>query len=65
MVDVDLHHGNGTQGMLYKRGDVLTVSVHADPAHFYPFFWGYANETGEDAGLGRQSQPASATGQRR
>ncbi|MFN3461821.1 MAG: histone deacetylase family protein [Oceanibaculum sp.] len=52
IVDVDLHHGNGTQGMFYHRGDVLTVSVHADPAHFYPFFWGYADEAGEGDGLG-------------
>jgi acetoin utilization deacetylase AcuC-like enzyme len=52
IVDVDLHHGNGTQGIFYARGDVLTVSVHADPAAFYPFFWGYAHERGEGAGLG-------------
>nr|WP_298687207.1 histone deacetylase family protein [uncultured Dongia sp.] len=52
VVDVDLHHGNGTQGIFYERGDVLTVSVHADPAHFYPFFWGYAAETGAGAGQG-------------
>src|SRR5690606_35504821 len=32
--------------------DVLTVSIHADPARFYPFFWGHADERGEDAGLG-------------
>jgi acetoin utilization deacetylase AcuC-like enzyme len=50
IVDVDLHHGNGTQGIFYDRGDVLTVSVHADPANFYPFFWGHAGETGEGAG---------------
>ncbi|MBL8707683.1 MAG: histone deacetylase family protein [Rhodospirillaceae bacterium] len=52
IVDVDLHHGNGTQGMFYHRGDVLTVSMHADPANFYPFFWGYAEETGEGDGKG-------------
>lgn len=52
VVDVDLHHGNGTQGIFYHRGDVLTVSIHADPADFYPFFWGHAGETGEGAGLG-------------
>jgi len=52
IVDVDLHHGNGTQGIFYARGDVLTVSVHADPADFYPFFWGHAHERGVDAGLG-------------
>ena len=52
IVDVDLHHGNGTQGIFYQRGDVLTVSVHADPERYYPFFWGYAQERGEGAGLG-------------
>ncbi len=52
ILDVDLHHGNGTQGLFYARSDVLTVSVHADPERFYPFFWGYASETGEGAGRG-------------
>lgn len=52
ILDVDVHHGNGTQGMFYTRADVLTVSLHADPAAFYPFFWGHANERGEGAGLG-------------
>ena len=52
IVDVDLHHGNGTQGIFYERPDVLTVSVHADPARFYPFFWGHAHETGDGAGRG-------------
>jgi acetoin utilization deacetylase AcuC-like enzyme len=52
VLDIDLHHGNGTQGLFYARGDVLTVSIHADPVRFYPFFWGYAGETGEDEGEG-------------
>ena len=52
ILDVDLHHGNGTQGIFYGRGDVLTVSIHADPARFYPFFWGHAQERGTGAGLG-------------
>jgi len=52
IVDVDLHHGNGTQGIFYRRPDVLTVSIHADPIRFYPFFWGHAHERGEGAGLG-------------
>jgi acetoin utilization deacetylase AcuC-like enzyme len=52
ILDVDLHHGNGTQGVFYRRGDVLTVSIHADPVRFYPFFWGYADERGEGPGLG-------------
>jgi acetoin utilization deacetylase AcuC-like enzyme len=52
ILDVDVHHGNGTQGIFYGRGDVLTVSIHADPARFYPFFWGHAHERGEGDGLG-------------
>ena len=52
ILDVDLHHGNGTQGIFYARGDVLTVSIHADPLRFYPFFWGHAHERGEGDGFG-------------
>jgi len=52
ILDVDLHHGNGTQGIFYARSDVLTVSIHADPVRFYPFFWGHAGERGEGPGLG-------------
>ena len=52
IIDVDVHHGNGTQGIFYRRRDVLTVSLHADPQRFYPFFWGYAHERGEGEGLG-------------
>src|SRR5699024_4937413 len=52
ILDVDVHHGNGTQGIFYHRDDVLTVSLHADPATFYPFFYGYAHERGADAGYG-------------
>lgn len=52
ILDVDVHHGNGTQGIFYARGDVLTVSIHADPARFYPFFWGHAQERGTGAGHG-------------
>ncbi|MBB4287330.1 histone deacetylase family protein [Roseospira goensis] len=52
VLDVDLHHGNGTQAIFYDRADVLTVSVHADPADFYPFFWGHAAERGRGPGLG-------------
>jgi acetoin utilization deacetylase AcuC-like enzyme len=52
IVDVDLHHGNGTQGIFYRRADVFTLSAHADPIRFYPFFWGHADERGEGPGLG-------------
>ncbi len=52
VLDVDVHHGNGTQGIFYHRRDVLTVSLHADPERFYPFFWGQASERGAGEGLG-------------
>ena len=52
ILDIDLHHGNGTQSIFYHRADVLTVSLHADPVRFYPFFWGHAAERGVGAGLG-------------
>lgn len=52
ILDVDVHHGNGTQRIFYDRDDVLTVSIHADPIRFYPFYWGYANEHGEGPGEG-------------
>ncbi len=52
ILDIDVHHGNGTQGIFYERSDVLTVSLHADPVRFYPFFWGHGHERGEGAGRG-------------
>lgn len=52
IIDVDLHHGNGTQGIFYERDDVFTLSIHADPARFYPFFWGHSHEVGDGAGRG-------------
>lgn len=52
VLDIDYHHGNGTQSIFYERGDVLTVSVHGDPTTEYPFFLGYADESGQGAGLG-------------
>lgn len=52
ILDVDVHHGNGTQGIFYDRADVLTVSIHAHPGSYYPFFVGYAHETGTGAGQG-------------
>ncbi len=52
IVDVDYHHGNGTQNIFYSRGDVYFVSIHADPDFEYPFLLGYADETGAGAGEG-------------
>jgi acetoin utilization deacetylase AcuC-like enzyme len=52
ILDVDYHHGNGTQEMFYGRADVLTISIHADPRQEYPFFLGFADETGKGKGEG-------------
>ncbi|MGE0485259.1 MAG: GNAT family N-acetyltransferase [Gammaproteobacteria bacterium] len=52
VLDLDYHHGNGTQDIFYERDDVLTVSVHADPSFAYPYFTGFASETGRGAGVG-------------
>ena len=52
ILDVDYHHGNGTQDIFYDRGDVLFVSIHADPVRDYPFYWGHADEIGEGSGEG-------------
>ncbi len=52
ILDVDYHHGNGTQDIFYARGDVLFVSIHADPRMDYPYFWGHADEAGEREGEG-------------
>ena len=52
ILDIDYHHGNGTQDIFYGRADVLFVSIHADPSTDYPFFWGHSDETGEGEGEG-------------
>lgn len=52
IVDVDYHHGNGTQSIFYHRADVLFASIHGDPLTEYPFFLGYADEQGEGEGVG-------------
>jgi acetoin utilization deacetylase AcuC-like enzyme len=52
ILDVDVHHGNGTQEIFYEREDVFFASIHADPAHYYPFFWGYPEQTGVEDGEG-------------
>jgi acetoin utilization deacetylase AcuC-like enzyme len=52
ILDIDYHHGNGTQDIFYARGDVFFASIHADPGTDYPFFWGMADETGEGEGEG-------------
>jgi acetoin utilization deacetylase AcuC-like enzyme len=52
ILDIDYHHGNGTQQIFYGRRDVLVVSLHADPDREYPYFAGYADERGAGDGLG-------------
>jgi acetoin utilization deacetylase AcuC-like enzyme len=52
ILDIDYHHGNGTQSIFYERADVQFVSLHADPKQEYPFFLGYSDEIGQGAGEG-------------
>jgi acetoin utilization deacetylase AcuC-like enzyme len=52
VLDLDYHHGNGTQSIFYDRNDVMTVSLHADPADEYPYFLGYEDEAGTGRGQG-------------
>ena len=52
VLDVDYHHGNGTQSIFYRRSDVLFASIHGDPRTEYPFYLGHADETGEGPGVG-------------
>jgi len=52
ILDVDYHHGNGTQDIFYERADVFFASIHCDPRTDYPYFWGHADELGEGAGEG-------------
>jgi acetoin utilization deacetylase AcuC-like enzyme len=62
ILDIDVHHGNGTQAIFYRRPDVLTVSIHADPADYYPFYWGSEAETGEGEGAGFNANLPVAVG---
>jgi acetoin utilization deacetylase AcuC-like enzyme len=52
IVDLDYHHGNGTQAIFYERADVWYGSVHVDPTNTYPYYAGYADETGSGEGEG-------------
>lgn len=52
ILDIDFHHGNGQQQIFYKRNDVLTISIHGHPSFAYPYFSGFQDEKGEEAGLG-------------
>lgn len=52
ILDVDYHHGNGTQQIFYARGDIQVINLHADPMTEYPYFLGHADERGEGDGEG-------------
>ncbi len=52
VLDIDYHHGNGTQDIFYERSDVLTVSIHGHPSFAYPYFSGFKEETGIGPGAG-------------
>jgi acetoin utilization deacetylase AcuC-like enzyme len=52
ILDVDFHHGNGTQDIFYARSDVLYCSIHGDPLDAFPYFAGYADEIGSGEGTG-------------
>ena len=52
LLDLDYHHGNGTQSIFYARSDIFYISLHADPAYDYPYFSGYADERGVGEGGG-------------
>jgi acetoin utilization deacetylase AcuC-like enzyme len=52
ILDLDFHHGNGSQQIFWRRGDVLYASLHGDPRRIYPFFLGHASERGEGEGTG-------------
>ena len=52
ILDIDYHHGNGTQDIFFRRPDILTVSIHGDPRIAYPYFSGFEDETGDGPGQG-------------
>jgi len=52
IIDIDFHHGNGTQSMFYRDDRVLSISIHGDPREFYPFYSGFPTETGAGKGEG-------------
>ena len=63
IVDIDAHHGNGTQAIFYERPDVFTTSVHVDPGTgWFPHHVGFADETGRDAGQGANLNQPLAPG---
>lgn len=67
LLDIDFHHGNGSQTLFERNPNVLTVSIHGDPREYYPFFCGYEREIGRGAGEGYNRNiplPSETTGDR-
>ena len=62
ILDVDYHHGNGTQEIFYERGDVQVINLHADPMTEYPYFLGHADERGAGPGEGHNLNYPMAPG---
>jgi acetoin utilization deacetylase AcuC-like enzyme len=65
ILDIDYHHGNGTQDIFYEDPDIFFASIHADPRTDYPFYWGHADETWRRRRRGHDAQPAPAPRHRR
>lgn len=66
LLDIDYHHGNGTQDIFYASKRVFTASIHADPEHSYPYYSGYEDERGTGAGTRRNLNvvlPTRVTGE--
>lgn len=53
ILDIDFHHGNGSQEIFYEDPDVLVVSIHGDPRNYFPYFIGFPSEIGKGEGIGR------------
>lgn len=62
ILDIDYHHGNGTQAIFYERADVVYASIHADPMDEFPYFLGHADERGHGSGLGANHNYPLAAG---
>ena len=62
VLDIDFHHGNGTQDIFYERDDVFFASLHGDPAQEFPYFLGYSDEEGAGRGVGYNANYPMAPG---
>lgn len=62
ILDIDFHHGNGTQSLFYDRADVMFASLHGAPQEAYPYYLGYSDETGQGAGEGSNLNYAMTAG---